>query len=468
MNIRICIEFNKSYWTAVDYNDYMPSVALVVLDTLRKDSFDEHFQWLPGTRFEQAYSTSGWTVPAHGSLFTGKYPSESGVYAKFQSLTTGGLVLAEALAEAGYTTRGFSANANISDAFDFTRGFEDFHHSWRGERQKEGIVDWGEFISDTADDGISKYVSAIRESLTADRTVKSLELGVRMKARDWGIESIAGQDDGANKAQDLVESTSFAPDKEFLFLNLMEAHGPYDAPKGYRTVEIQSNPSFEHTIFEGPPEDSETIRQAYDDCVRYLSDKYEEIFATLSEAFDYVFTISDHGEMFGRDGLWAHNYGLYPELTHVPVAIYDGRDHSSTRRDTASLIDVHETICQIAGCQSQGNHGRNLLETRASQDRLVERFGLRDNRAEKLRRRGCDESTVREYEEPIFGIATQSGEYAWQSRRGMQSTNGIEVGEADRLIGDLRAGIKSVEPQSSPAADVPKDVEDRLEELGYL
>jgi len=47
------------------------SIALVVLDTLRKDSFDEHFDWLEGVRYDNAWSTSHWTHPAHGSLFTG-------------------------------------------------------------------------------------------------------------------------------------------------------------------------------------------------------------------------------------------------------------------------------------------------------------------------------------------------------------------------------------------------------------
>lgn len=134
----------------------MPSVALSVLETLRKDSFDEQFDWLPGTRFERAYPTSGGTVPAHGSLFTGKFLSETGVYAKSESLTPEEPVLAEALAEAGYMTRGSSANANVSDAFAFTRSFQEFHHSWRGAPQKERVVDWGEFISDTADDGVEE------------------------------------------------------------------------------------------------------------------------------------------------------------------------------------------------------------------------------------------------------------------------------------------------------------------------
>lgn len=56
----------------------MGNIALVVLDTLRKDLFDAHFGWMPGERFEHAWSTTHWTAAAHASLFTGLYPSEAG------------------------------------------------------------------------------------------------------------------------------------------------------------------------------------------------------------------------------------------------------------------------------------------------------------------------------------------------------------------------------------------------------
>lgn len=47
------------------------NVAVIVLNTMRKDVFDEHFDWFPGVRYEEAYSIESYTVPAHGSLFTG-------------------------------------------------------------------------------------------------------------------------------------------------------------------------------------------------------------------------------------------------------------------------------------------------------------------------------------------------------------------------------------------------------------
>ncbi len=61
-----------------------PDIALVVLDTLRKDYFEEEFEWLhsTGTYFDNGWSTSHWTIPAHASLFSGRYACEIGTGAK--------------------------------------------------------------------------------------------------------------------------------------------------------------------------------------------------------------------------------------------------------------------------------------------------------------------------------------------------------------------------------------------------
>jgi arylsulfatase A-like enzyme len=102
----------------------MSKIALVVLDTLRKDAFDNHFDWLPGARFDRAWSTSHATVPSHASLFTGLYPSETGVYGTGEMFDFPSQSLAELLSESGIQSDGFSCNPFISDTFGFTRGFE--------------------------------------------------------------------------------------------------------------------------------------------------------------------------------------------------------------------------------------------------------------------------------------------------------------------------------------------------------
>ena len=444
----------------------MTNIALLVLDTCRKDAFDEHFDWLPGVHFDNAWSPSAWTTPAHAALFGGAYPSELGVYATTESLDCDRPVLAEALSSNGYTTRAFSANANIASAFAFDRGFDEFRHSWRGKKHDADVFDWGDFITVTQDQGPSRFLRAIYECVVEDvDTVESLRYGLKMKARDMGIESISGEDDGAQRALEYVRTTDFG-DGEFFFANLMEAHGPYDPPAEYQTGSYTDSPNIDDTIGDGPAESRETIRGAYDDCVRYLAVVYEEIFAELADSFDHVITLGDHGELFGEDGAWAHNHGIYPGLVHVPLSIYSGQD-STTRRDRqVSLIDVHRTILDLADIEAP-SRGHNLLEDPPSRDLLVERYGLRTNRIEQMREKGYDESTIEEYDQDLFGVVLPENGYAYETLDGF--THGEEMADSvdpQRRLEETLAGLDQASV-SADAETVPEDVQHRLEQLGY-
>src|ERR1700733_12720902 len=66
----------------------------------------------PGVRFDLAFSTSSWTLPAHASLFTGRWPHDLGVDWK-SPLRDDVPTLAEYLAAHGYDTAGFAANLDF-------------------------------------------------------------------------------------------------------------------------------------------------------------------------------------------------------------------------------------------------------------------------------------------------------------------------------------------------------------------
>ncbi|QGA84165.1 Arylsulfatase A [Halomicrobium sp. LC1Hm] len=442
------------------------NIAIIVLDTLRKDAFDEHFDWLPGTRFDNAWSPGAWTTPVHASLFGGAYPGELGVYAKTETLDCDRATLAELLSEAGYTTRGFSANANISSAFNFDRGFSEFGHSWRGTKYKDHIFDWGNFVSKTQDQGPSRYFEAVYRCLTEDvDTLASLGYGARMKARDLGIEWISGTDDGAGLALERVRNTDFGDD-EFLFMNLMEAHGPYTPPEEYQTTGYTESPSIGDTIGEGPVETEATIRQAYNDSVRYLSDIYSDIFTELRRDFDYIFTLGDHGELFGKDGAWAHNHGIYPELVNVPLSVYTGEDGVSRRDDLASLLDVHQTVLDAAGIDAP-SRGVNLFEPLPERDLVVERYGLRTNRIEQMSASDYDQETIDRYDTHLFGVVVPERYYGYETLDGFKER---ELSPAGVDLCDRLDAARDALPTASVSFDegsVPADVQDRLEELGY-
>jgi len=444
----------------------MTNIALIVLDTLRKDAFDEYFDWLPGTHFENAWSPSAWTTPVHAALFGGAYPSELGVYAKTESLTCDRSVLAESLSNAGYQTRAFSANANVASAFNFDRGFDAFQHSWRGKKHDENIFDWGDFISKTQDQGPSRFLRAIYECVIDDvNTIDSLSHGIKMKARDLGVETISGTDDGAKLALEYVQETNFG-DEEFFFANLMEAHGPYNPPTEYQTGEYTASPNIDDTIGDGPNESQEVIRGAYDDCVRYLSDVYQDMFAELREDFNYIITLGDHGELFGMDGVWGHNHGIYTDLVHVPLSVYTGQDSMTYNENLVSLIDVHQTILNFAGIET-ASRGHNLLETPPERDLLVERHGLRTNRIKQMTVNDYDKSTIDRYDRDLFGIVLPEGYYEYETLDGFSymGDHKRSVNSQARLE-ELRSELNEMSV-SLEGESLPEDVQERLKDLGY-
>ena len=90
-----------------------PNVVLVVLDTARAD---EVLSTTPtvmptvlelgstGTTYQNAYAAAPWTLPSHGSIFTGTYPSKHGAHGNNTYLGDENRTLPEAFSESRYET----------------------------------------------------------------------------------------------------------------------------------------------------------------------------------------------------------------------------------------------------------------------------------------------------------------------------------------------------------------------------
>lgn len=120
-------------------------VILLFLDTLRADRLSCYGYPRPltpaldelaarGTRFEQAYAPSPWTVPSARALFTGRPPEDY----------EAGPTLAEQLRREGFLTAGWTANAFLGPNFGCERGFSTWQ--WRfkppADHQTDLALSW--------------------------------------------------------------------------------------------------------------------------------------------------------------------------------------------------------------------------------------------------------------------------------------------------------------------------------------
>ncbi|MFB6202801.1 MAG: sulfatase-like hydrolase/transferase [Halorhabdus sp.] len=401
-------------------------IALVVLDTLRKDHFDEHFDWLPGRRHENAFSTSHWTVPAHASLFTGERPSDVGIHAKNLYYDDSQYTIAQRFDD----SIAYTANPNISPHFGATKDFDEVVGDVRVDALREDIFNWSRFIANNLNSGPSRYLRAVYECISQDvDTWESLKYGLKIKLQDMDSNRRIGQ-----VFLEDIQSRELS-DKDFLFMNMMEAHAPYDPPEEYGAPDCNME-GLKYTF--GDPEYPEECREAYDSSVRYLSDVYREVYSQLSESFDTVVTISDHGELLGEHGGWEHLYGISPELTHIPCVV--SGDEIPLPDRPIDLRDIHDAIVGETS-------GRDALP--------VEYHGI--NERNKIGAQNKGVSIPDEMDVPRVGVANSDG-YRYEHVDG--TIKGDESVD-ERLLEEYAFTV------SEGDTSVSESVKSQLEDLGY-
>jgi len=320
-----------------------PDILLIVLDTLRRDrvsAYGDAQHATPhldafaagGLRFDRAFANSGWTLPSHASLFTGRYPVAHRATQESLRLDDTAVTLAEILRDTGYRTFAASGNAVVSPDNGLLQGFQEVVESYRPAVAREL-------------GGVHPNVAALD--------------------RFYGA---AGN----------------AP--TFAFLNFIEPHLPYTPPDPFRTTALGPDPDLrvlgqaartrmrQHYLSQRttPPAVLEMLGRLYDGEALYtdwLVGRVLEVLATHGRARDTLVVItSDHGENLGEHGHLAHVFSLHNTLLHVPLLVrWPGRIGPGTRADVVQLLDLFPTLLAVAGIDAPDHHGRDLLASDAAE-----------------------------------------------------------------------------------------------------
>jgi arylsulfatase A-like enzyme len=300
--------------------------------------------------FDQAYSVAPWTLPAHASLFTGRWPHELSVGYR-EPLDEQSQTLAEHFAARGYATAGFVANLGYcSRSTGLARGFGHYE-------------DYPRSLGQVASN--STLLRTVADNFNVRRLISDDEHLNRVTANDIN-----------RRFQDWLVTNRDAP--FFVFLNYFDAHEPYLPPPPF---DRQFGPGRQHGRFSplhhaqwdpaaasrelDPVALTEEI-DAYDGALASLDHQLGVLLDDLSARglLDRTLVIitSDHGEEFAEHRVLEHGYSLYRAALQVPLLmILPGVVPEALRIPTpVSLRDVAATVVELTGGTASTIGGTSL------------------------------------------------------------------------------------------------------------
>ncbi|PIN99722.1 hypothetical protein COT72_04775 [archaeon CG10_big_fil_rev_8_21_14_0_10_43_11] len=303
------------------------NVILISLDSVRTDMVGVYGSLWNATPaldafskdalvFENAYSTTSYTLPAHASMLTGLYPLTHGIFHDITQECEGvqcvrdihDPMMQDLLKKQGYATAGFVSGAYVSEAFGFSKGFDTYQNHLQPEVE---------------------HFNTITSQI------------ITQKGIEW---------------MDAHKNRSF-----FLFLHYFDPHYNYLANKTYPHDVLPSyagdlqaldgviNRDGEWTINKTiSSEDREYVFANYAGDLAYTDAYIKRVIEYLKAEGLYEKTIliitSDHGDEFFEHGSIGHKGTLYAPVHHIPLIVRVPGITARRVRQLVSHVDILPTV----------------------------------------------------------------------------------------------------------------------------
>jgi arylsulfatase A-like enzyme len=284
-----------------------------------------------GLHFRRSFSVAPWTLPAHASMFTGLHPLQHGATQEHLRLDPRFRTIAEILRDEGYRTFAVVNNPVLNSASELDRGFAEYLPMWR---------------------------RLVQASFTAEGTHPT------NRAVAEFLDDVSGGE------------------PFFVFLNYIEAHGPYDPPPEFRRRFLSGAASEARALgldqswqrfYAGTnplsAADFALLRDLYDGELAQLSQTISRLVDGLERrgllADTLVILTSDHGENIGDHGHLDHVFNVYDSVLRTPLIVLDGeRRRGEAVEAVATSVDLFETMLGAAASkyECEGCRGRDLLD----------------------------------------------------------------------------------------------------------
>jgi arylsulfatase A-like enzyme len=485
----------------IDVSRDRPNVLLIVCDTLRPDYlgvYDGNIKTTTfgefadaGALFERAYAAGPGSSISHAALFSGQYPSTSGVGGQV-AIPEEVPMLAAHLRDAGYRTFGLPGPSRTGSHLGYDRGFDEYIEKWSDIPSSPSLED-------------------LRQAVEDPSFLKPMPAEVVRLLR-------YGDDNYTSYLLDLFErKIRNLPEPYYAFLNLTTVHTPYDPPRPYkkqatpklnrprtglgdmlggkerlnrddarldRLREAQGHigvPQFYEDQSYLRDVEIEILRAWYGASIRYLDDQLSATLRRL-RADDLlentvVVLTADHGEQFGQHGLLKHMYFHFQACLHVPLVIVGpGIESGQRREDFVSLIDVFPTVCELVDVELPSEiDGRSMFGP--PEDRRSAVFAENGTRplSDSFRENLSDESFER-FSRGLKSVRTDDYLFTLDSagdERLYELPEEQPVPLSTGPVDDLRTLVhdelgKSFPPGTESDVETSDEVESNLRRLGYI
>ncbi len=329
------------------------NVLLISLDSTRRDmlsAYGRSSKYAPdrpttpnidalardGVLFEDAYSTTSWTLPSHMSIFTGLPELVHAVELDPQRLSASVMTFPEILSRAGYRTAGFYSGPYLDPRHGFGRGFDTYSACY-GNALAAATKRAAE-LRRRLEEG---DVGSAQEARELQRRLGETE--VEIEAGSHRDVSSANVTEGALQA---LEEMASAQEPFFVFAHYFDPHYDYVPPPPHDTA---FDPDYSGTVdgkdfywsprislFDESSSDQRRVRRINDRDLEHVFSLYDgelewtdvqvgRLLHKLEElglADDtLVIVTSDHGDEFFEHGAIGHRRTLYEEVVQVPLIL---------------------------------------------------------------------------------------------------------------------------------------------------
>ncbi|MFH2001643.1 MAG: sulfatase, partial [Planctomycetota bacterium] len=398
---------------------------------------------LEGIQFEQAISSSGWTLPSIGSILTGTWPSLHGGLGRNTNLSPIRPEIstaAEVFKKNGFdNTFGLANCAFLSPILDMDRGFDEYNvehaFNWKTRRAEQSIA--------TSLDFLSRHNN----------------------------------------------------ESNFVFIHLFDPHLDYDPPPGFRSgfIHGRTNPHLPLDMkkclsmmtFSGKqppiPQDINFIKGAYSGEVCSVDAQIGKLITETKKMGIYnlssIVITSDHGEEFWEHRGFEHGHTLYDELIRIPLIIKPPSWLSPAKRiihDQVRNIDLMPTLFDLVGINKPDSFlGQSLVPLIMGKEiRTLDAFSESTLYGDQLLSWRTDQykyiynmSEKAKQRQKLFDWKNDPSELVDLSRSKPDVTREIHE-RLSRFCADVRAKVETLsEPVTKNMS--PKEIES-LKSLGYI